>query len=277
MKEARMRRNVRTTLLAIAAVAALTGQAARAQMPQGAAAGPPLDAQLKAVLDAAANAQVMLRGAQRVDAIAQTEWWATGTAGDAKLTAYHAYLNYNVPGMRVDMTKMPGGRTIEVVSGNAAWNESEIGGGLVPGKGTATPMMNTVNDRLLRIWMMPSGVIKGARLAGNMSKVATMNGKTTITFPAAGTMIRATLDAKNLPEKVEARFDNPATAIVTTYAQYADWNDADLPQARRALSDVQFPKRITTTVGGKPVLDITITKTDTNNPYVIMPVPPNVK
>jgi hypothetical protein len=274
MKEARMRRNMRTTLLALAAAAALAGQAARAQ---NAPAAPALDAQIKAVLDAAANAQVMLRGAQRVDAIAQTEWWATGTAGDARVTAYHAYLNYNVPGVRVDMTKMPGGRTIEVVSGNAAWNESEPGGGLVPGKGTATPMMNTVNDRLLRIWMMPSGVVKAARMAGNVTKVATVNGKMTITFPAAGTMIRATLDGKNLPEKVEARFDNPATAIVTTYAQYADWNDADLPPARRALSDVLFPKRITTTVGGKPSLDLTITKTDTNNPYVIMPVPANVK
>src|ERR1700694_1433327 len=134
MKEARMRRTMRTTLLAVAAAAALAGQAARAQ---NAPAAPALDAQIKAVLDAAANAQVMLRGAQRVDAIGQTEWWATGTAGDAKVTAYYAYLNYNVPGMRVDMTKMPGGRTIEVVSGNAAWNESEPGGGLVPGKGTA--------------------------------------------------------------------------------------------------------------------------------------------
>jgi len=271
-----MRRNM---LLIVAAAAAMIGPVIRAQAQGRGQAAPaaPLDAQTKAVLDAAANAQVMLRGPQRVDAIAQTELWGTGKAANATITAYHESINWNVPGSRIDMTLMPGGRRIEVVSGNAAWNESEPGGGLVPGKGTATPMMNAVNDRLVRIWMMPHGVVKGARLAGNMTKVAAMNGKMTVTFPAAGTTIRATLDAKNLVEKSEARFDNPATAIVMTFTDYGDWNDADLPKEKRALSDVLFPRHIVETLGGKPSLDLMITKTDTNNPYVIMPVPANVK
>lgn len=271
-----MRRNI---LLVVAAAAAIIAPVIRAQGRggQAAAAGPPLDAQIKAVLDAAANAQVMLRGPQRVDAIAQTELWATGKTANATITAYHESINWNTPGSRTDMTLMPGGHRIEVVSGNAAWNESEPGGGLVPGKGTATPMMNTASDRLVRIWMMPHGVVKGARIAGNMTKVAPVNGKMTLTFPAAGTMIRATLDAKNLVEKSEARFDNPANAIVMTFSDYGDWNDADLPKEKRALSDVPFPRHIVETVGGKPSLDLMITKTDTNNPYVIMPVPANVK
>jgi hypothetical protein len=239
--------------------------------------GPPLDPQTKAALDAAAAAQMMLRGPQRIDAVAQTEYWATGTADGARLTAYHASINWNMPGMRVDMTKNPGGHVIEVVGGQYAWNESEPGGGLVPGKGTATPMMNTVNDRLLRLWMLPHGVVKGARLGGSMTKVAAENGRTTITYPAAGTTIRATLNGKNLVDRTEARFDNPATAVVMTFSDYADWNDADLPKEKRALSDVLFPRHIVMTVGGKPALDITMIKTDTNNPYVIMPPPANVE
>jgi len=38
-----------------------------------------------------------------------------------------------------------------------------------------------------------------------------------------------------------------------------------------------FPARITEMQGGFPVLDLTVTKTDPNNPYVVFPVPDNVE
>jgi len=38
-----------------------------------------------------------------------------------------------------------------------------------------------------------------------------------------------------------------------------------------------MPRRAVTTIDGQTVLDLTIDKTNTYNPYVIMPVPPAVQ
>jgi hypothetical protein len=38
-----------------------------------------------------------------------------------------------------------------------------------------------------------------------------------------------------------------------------------------------MPRRVVQTVDGQTVLDLTIDKTNTYNPYVIMPVPPAVQ
>jgi hypothetical protein len=58
---------------------------------------------------------------------------------------------------------------------------------------------------------------------------------------------------------------------VTTYEDYGDWNGADY------LSDVMFPRRIIQKRGTTTIADLTVTKTNTYNPYVIMPVPDSVK
>src|SRR6202521_3369121 len=104
--------------------------------------------------------------------------------------------------------------TIEVVRDKYAWDESEIGSGLVPGKGTATPAIAAVNNRLLQLWILPYGVIKAALAAGDKTKISTEKGATVLTFPLsgqlAGVMVKATLDAQNEVAKVETRSDNPA-------------------------------------------------------------------
>ena len=70
------------------------------------------------------------------------------------------------------------------------------------------------------------------------------------------------------PVKAEARY---GTAVLTvTYDQYGDWNDD-------AKADVYLPKHIVETQNGMTVLDLTITHTNTYNPYVIVPIPANVK
>jgi hypothetical protein len=58
---------------------------------------------------------------------------------------------------------------------------------------------------------------------------------------------------------------------VTTYHEYGDWNGADY------LSDVMFPKTIVQKRGNTTITDLTITKTNTYNPYVIMLVPAGIK
>jgi glyoxylase-like metal-dependent hydrolase (beta-lactamase superfamily II) len=297
-----VRGNIRTTSLVIAAAAALAAPApAPVQTPrsQPATAATAAGPDVKAALAAAANALGMIRGPQRIDALSTVEYWGTGftyAVGQsfrpdlpwpAFKATYHASISYLVPGMRIDITRtnpdgpVQGGgglplaapqRQIQVVGGRFAWNESEPGAGLVPGAGTATPAAAAVNDRLLQLWTTPYGVVKAAMEAGASTKVSVERGATIITFPAAGATVKATLNAKNLVERVEVRSDNPVLGDIVTETAYTDYKD--LTEAR---SDVLFPAHIASRQGGFPVLDLTITKTDTNNPYVIFPTPDNVE
>ena len=58
--------------------------------------------------------------------------------------------------------------------------------------------------------------------------------------------------------------------IETAYSQYGDWNEEDLK------SMILLPRRIVQKQNGVTTVDLTLTKTDTYNPYVIMPIPANV-
>lgn len=234
-------------------------------------------------------------GGQRlpeVDVINTMEIWGSGTtygpapsnkpgeSGPAYRTDYHVALGYNPPAMRVEMTRTSPGasplHTIEVVRDKYAWNESEIGGGLVPGKGTATPAIAAANSRLLQLWILPYGVIKAAVAAGDKTKVSTEKGATVITFPLsgqlAGIMVKATLDGKNEVATVDTRSENPALSDLNTETEYSDYADHG-----EIATNVMSPGHIVRNRGGRPVLDIRIKTLDANNPYLVFPVPENIK
>jgi len=297
---------MRATFLLIVVAAAFAVQSADAQRSQPPTAAPAA----KAAADAADVQQTLravglalgeLRGPNFVDAISTMEFWANGTMnalgqsfkpGDPwpafKVTSYHAWIDFNQPAMRVDLTrtnpdgpaKGGGGLPLAApqrqglaVSGKYAWNESEPGAGLVPGKGTVVAAMGAVNDRLLQLWTMPYGIFKAARKAGDKTRVAIENGTKVIVVPLdaqglQGIIARATLDATNRISKVEVTTDNPVLGDMVTETTYADYKDiGEIP------SDVQFPTHIVVTQRGSPILDLRVTKTDTNNPYLIVPVP----
>jgi hypothetical protein len=179
--------------------------------------------------------------------------------------------------MRVEITReTPPQHSIQVVREKYAWNESEVGAGLVPGKGTATPAMAAVDERLLQIWILPYGIVKAAIAAGDKTRVSNANGLTTVTFPLAGKLAgvtaKATLDAKNFITKVETQSDNPAMADLVTEVDYSDYADHG-----EILTDVKSPGHIVEKKGGRPVLDIQIKMWDANNPYLVFPVPEAVK
>ena len=164
-------------------------------------------------------------------------------------------------GMRFDYTPQGGQRTIEVVSDKYAWNEETPGG-------KATPMPAALQERQTQLVLTPIGMAKAAKAAGDAAKVATAAGVTTLTFPSGGATITATLNKYMEPVKAEARVGT--TVLNVTYDQYGDWNDD-------AKADVYLPKHIVETQNGMTVLDLTVTNTNTYNPYVIMPIPANVK
>jgi hypothetical protein len=300
--------------LMVAALAALFFQSARGQSNSSkasagaktATAGPvdnpagsnPSDVArtLKTAAEALGLARWSGVGGQRlpeVDVINTMEIWGSGTTygagqsskpgepGPAFKTDYHVTLGYNPPAMRVELTRTGSGgaapqHTFEVVRDTYAWDESEIGGGLVPGKGTATPAMVAANYRLLQLWILPYGVIKSALAAGDKTKVSNEKGATVITFPLSGqladVMVKATLDAQNEVARVETRTDNPALTDLNTETEYSDYADHG-----EILTDVKSPGHIVRKQGGHPVLDIKVKTLDANNPYLVFPVPENVK
>ena len=235
------------------------------------------------------------RGVQDEDSVLAVEYWCTGTVREVgpgtigppvQLKSWYVQLAYDFPGMRVDITRANGAREIQVVSGTYAWNEiDKIGGGLEPGWGSAVPAMDTVTDRLLRMWTTPIGVYKAAFTAQASARVAVENGAVTLTFPLTngkpmntsylvvgsleGTPVKVTLNALYQPARVEVRHGN--RLYVTTYSDYADLNDADYQ------ADIFTPRRIVQTVDGETVLDLTVQRTNTYNPYVLMPVPESVR
>ncbi len=278
------------------AMAVPGAQVRKAPRPQ-----PPPAVDVTATLKEAANALGMLRQATRIDVINTMELWGSGTsyalgqqyhANDpwpAFKTEWHATLSYAESAMRVDMVRnnpdgpgpIQGGgflplaapqTLISAVNGTYAWNESEIGAGLVPGKGVATPSFGSAQERQMQLWTLPYGAIKAAITAGPKATATIEGGVTVVSFPLpgplAGLMARMTLDARKRPIAVETRLDNPVLGDMVNETRFSDYALLDA-----VPTDVYIPGHIVQWQGGFPVLDITITKSDTNNPYEIFPVP----
>jgi hypothetical protein len=273
-------------MLMLAAMAAVAGVMIQTASAQGA----PNMSEEDKTIRAAADALDVVRwsdigaGATRlpgVDVVTTMEFWGTATVsrgGQSYQADYHVALDYNPPAMRIEMTRTgsDAAHTFQVVREKYAWDESELGGGLIPGKGTATLMANADKERLLRLWSLPYGVIKAAVAAGDKTQVSMENGAKVLTFPLsgelAGVTMKATLDAKNFVSKVETKADDPAMKNLNMTVEYSDYADhGDIP------TDVKSPGHIVEKRGANTVLDLQIKMWDANNPYLVFPVPENVK
>ena len=298
---------MRTKVLTFAAIAVLVVPVIRAQEAARPAAQAPAPAkgakpaapalpESKALVHDVGVAHGMLRGLQENDATTTAQFQATGTqyiVGQtfqpggpwpaAKLTKYNVWINYAVPGMRIDLERtnpdgqVQGGgglpfaapqRQIQVVGGSRAWNET-----MMPG-GPATPAIGQQNDRLMQVWMLPQGAVKAARMAGDKVTVGMEGTKLTLTFPLPGPLSNYTekvrLDARKLVEHAEVIVDNAVLGDTKLEVDYDNYKDPD-------LSDIPFPFHIVQKLGGFPILDITLRNARMYNPYVVMPVPDNVE
>lgn len=273
--------------LAIAAVMSV-GALSVSPRAQQRTAPPDNPADVKALVFELANSMGMLRGLQQEDSILTLEHWAKGTmtVGQQRFDVpeYRLSINYSVPGMRVDFRRQAQGgqpqRQIEVVSGTAAWNETERGR-------NATAARDRAKERLVHLWTTPMGIVKAARMAGARATVKTAGGATVLSFPlpapAADVTVNATVRKdpsllvpdeaalKTLIGTYVARVETAGAVITdTTYAEYGDWNWEDYQ------ADIMLPRRMTRKQGDTTV-ELVTTNTNTYNPYVIMPVPENVK
>ncbi|HEY3157478.1 MAG TPA: hypothetical protein VGJ78_00845 [Vicinamibacterales bacterium] len=268
-------------LIVIGTVAIGVAGIAAQQQQQGARYTPAPGAKDKrAVLFNWAWYMGMLRGPQEIEAVVALEQKATGTlqvnGQTCTLSSYRVSTNYPNTGQRVQYAcRLPNGqevKNVEVVSGTYAWDEDIAGAELVPGKGKATPKPAALRERLIRLWSGPQGALKAANAGGDKTTVAEVAGRMTVTYPipgVAGAMATATLDAKNMPERIEVKDGNTVTEF--TYGNYADYNN---PLNK---IDALYAGKIVEKRNGAPVRDLTTTETETANLYVVMPVPASVK
>jgi hypothetical protein len=277
---------MRTPALLFAGLLAVLPGALFAQAGVKPAENPP---DVKALVFQLADSMGMLRGLQQEDSILSLEQWAKGTmtVGGQKydVPEHRTSINYAVPGMRLDYRRQAAGgqaqRQIEVVSGRAAWNEADRGKG-------ATPARERMRERLVYLWTTPMGVVKAARTAGPKATIKAAGGATILSFPlpapVADVMAHVTIrkDASLLARPNPGALSTLVGAYVTrvetsgamvteaTYAEYGDWNWDDYK------SDIMQPRRMTRKHGDM-ALELMTVNTNTYNPYVVMPVPDNVK
>jgi hypothetical protein len=220
-----------------------------------------------------------------------------GREGELGTSGYRISNAYQFAGSRTQINcTLPNGRTysnIEVVSGKYAWDEDRPGAGLVAGEGTAKPMRESVDERLIRLWAGPQGAAKaalagagidplkvfrnpGGLLQDGVSKIGntsvTWEGNTpVVTFPIPG-VPDATAVAK-----LDDRF--MASSVVVTQGRnkyeftYSDYNDYNNPLNR---IETYLPGRMIERKNGQVVRDIKTVVAETGSVYVVVPVPSNV-
>ncbi|HEY3840911.1 MAG TPA: hypothetical protein VGL72_30270, partial [Bryobacteraceae bacterium] len=255
---------------------------------------------LKAVLFNWAWYMGMLRSSEERDLMMSLEYQGKGTVQvdgqPCTVTKYRTSISYQTSGERIQYTgTRPNGQTcsnVEVLSGEYAWDEDIPGAELVAGKGKATPMPATVEERMIRLWASPQGAFKGAmagisdppemaprpqRIPAGVSKVGKTSvtwegGKPVVTFPIPGVpdaTATATLDAKFMAERVVVK--QGSNTYEFTYGDYRDFNNPLNP------AEAFYAGKMTERKNGAVVRDITTTLTETGQMYVVMPVPASVK
>src|SRR5512143_3983812 len=188
---------------------------------------------LKSVLFNWAWYMGMLRSSEEYDLMMTLEYQGKGTVQvdgqPCNATKYRTSSSYQTSGERIQYTgTRPNGQAcsnVEVLSGAYAWNEDIPGAELVPGKGKATPMPATVEERMIRLWASPQGAFKAAfagttdpppmtprpqRLPADVmtvgkTSVAWEGNKPVLTFPIPGVpnaIATATLNDKFMAESV---------------------------------------------------------------------------
>jgi len=257
----------------------------------------------------------MLRGIEEHELVITLEYRAEGTIqvngqacaiepfedapreGELGTSGYRTSTSYQQPGSRTEIEcTLPNGQTvssIEVVSGEFAWNEDIPGGGLVAGEGTATPAPDTLDERLIRLWASPQGAAKAAiagagiplrrvwRNPGGLLEEGTSTiGDTSVTWDSDTPVISFPIpgvDGATAVARLDDRF--MAESVVVTHGRdtyefaYSDYDDYNNPLH---LIEVYMAGSITESKNGEVLRDLTTTQTETGSVYVVVPVPASV-
>jgi glyoxylase-like metal-dependent hydrolase (beta-lactamase superfamily II) len=170
--------------------------------------------------------------------------------------SYTRAVNYETAALRDELVRLQGEdpprggggqpvrgeqRQIFVVNGDFTWTVT--GDAVNP-----TPV--ALIDRQLQLWTTPHGVVKAA-----MANKATVQGRA-ISFTVPGKFrVKATVDAQNLVERIEAVAPHAVLGDVPVDIRYSDYKD---------FSGVKFPTKIKQTIGAYPALELTVSDVQPN-------------
>ncbi len=142
-------------------------------------------------------------------------------------------------------------RTTGLMRGASAWN-------MVGPAPVASPV--AYDMRVHDLWTTPHGVIKAAMANNATSAMRTVDGKTltAVSFAVPG-RYRATalINAAGLVEQIESTQPHPVTGDTASVIRFSDYKDT---------GGVKFPMRIQQSMGGHPVLDLTVNDVKPNVP-----------
>jgi hypothetical protein len=215
---------------------------------------------------------------------------ATGAAQPVEVTRYAYAIALQLQASRVDFEGPQTPRTIRVVKGNRAWNEtwSEDKTKL------STSPSNNATYRSQLMWLSPHAFLHAAAFASGKKcldgkacntpvKVTQDGGRTAIEVEVNGTNYKATLGADKRPERIEAMVTVPGGGSKKLVASFADYRTGEKPDAGFGLAEgkealdkyhsgTYWPSRVTHELDGVKVLDLTISE-GWANPYVVFPDP----
>ena len=158
-------------------------------------------------------------------------------------------------------------RQIWALSGGYAW---DIVGQATAPAAVERDMRSAVEGRTTQIWLTPHGFIKAAQAGGATARSETVRGarKTVIavTTPLK-VRLEGVLNEQNLVERIETWFANPVLGDMKLEAVFSDYKD---------FGGVKFPTRIQQRSAGYPLLDLTVTDVKPNA-SVALEVPASIR
>jgi hypothetical protein len=215
---------------------------------------------------------------------------ATGAAQPVEVSRYSYAIAIHLQASRLDFEGPQTPRTIRVVKGNRAWNESWNDDKTK----LSTSPSNNATYRSQLMWLSPHAFVHAAAFASAKKcldgkacntpvKVTQDGGRTAIEIEVNGTTYKATLGADKRPERIEAMVTMPGGGSKKLVASYADYRTGEKPDAGFGLAEgkealdkyhsgTYWPSRVTHELDGMKVLDLTITE-GWANPYVVFPDP----
>lgn len=295
-----MKGSIRTLLLASAAiaVAALSAGQASAQINFG----PQIAIKdVNPVLKAAAEVTGVIRTRNNViGQVNMPEMVGSGTMVDieaptlgqpVQVTRWVNVTSMHLDASRTDFEGPNTPRTIRVVKGNRAWNESWTAD---KQKLNTSPAGNFGTQRAQMVFFQPHFWLQTAAFASVKRcwdgkecpveiKVGQENGKTTVEVPINGVTYKGTMGADKRVETIEATIQMANGGPKKVTARFYEWRagektDAGFvnPEGPNALdkfhNGTYWPSRIVHEIEGTKVLDVTL-KEGWANPYTIFPDP----
>lgn len=131
----------------------------------------------------------------------------------------------------------------QYLSGAHAWNQLAT---------APLPGPRFVAERTHQLWITPHGVLKAAL----RNKAAVRGSEIAFTEPGRFSAV-AHIDANGLVDRVESRTTDPVLGETDAVTRYSEWRD---------FGGVKFPMRIRQSMGGHPVLDLTVREVQVNAP-----------